>query len=87
MPEKEEPWFEMDCKEIEREFPQVSLKNTDGWDGIATMHHKSDEQEIKGHNENIDTLLVFVRFLHPPSRSCPHSFPRLVYSLPFSLPS
>ncbi|KAJ3474160.1 hypothetical protein NLI96_g12618 [Meripilus lineatus] len=60
--EEEEEILEAErfCREKEKKYPEVSLKpeETDAWPELSDTLRKHDEDQVKAHNENIETLLV-----------------------------
>lgn len=48
------------CREQDAEHPDLVLKDN-AWPELSTTLRKHDEDQVKAHNENIDTLLVLVR--------------------------
>ncbi|KAJ3480176.1 hypothetical protein NLI96_g8540 [Meripilus lineatus] len=51
---------EKECRQWEKECPEVSFKpeETNAWPELSDTLRKHDEDQVKAHNENIDTLLV-----------------------------
>ncbi|KAJ3487581.1 hypothetical protein NLI96_g3419 [Meripilus lineatus] len=48
------------CRKKEKKHPEVTLKpeETNAWPELSDTLRKHDEDQVKAHNENIDTLLV-----------------------------
>lgn len=59
---KEMPDFEKKCVSLEAQNPELAVQNPagSGWTEVSSILRKHDEDMVKAHNENIDTLLVFV---------------------------
>ncbi|KAJ3480172.1 hypothetical protein NLI96_g8535 [Meripilus lineatus] len=50
------------CRQWEKKYPDLSLKReeTNAWPELSDTLRKHDEDQVKAHNENIDTLLVLL---------------------------
>lgn len=63
-PEEVQNKLRKEFEKMERENPDVKLKDTNGWVDLCKTLRDADEREGKEVNENIDAILVFVRDLY-----------------------
>lgn len=57
--------FEQKCAEIDKEHPELARKEGNRWNKLHEILKDRDAKAIINHNENIDTLLVFVSISPP----------------------